>query len=382
VKIQHRRNADGSKVYFARPVIDGKREWVKGGTMREVREQVEALEAQKQQRRLGLPPKLGPITFDELADKFLAQYQFSYRSKRGLIERLRYAREGFGDVLVRDITPETVATWNANLRKKPKKGQKGEPGPLSPTSKHNALLALRQAFTYGIDTGYADVNPTKIKAPGPGRRDKQPFESWAEVFTVAEKAGKYGPLIRFACTTGLRTQEWRAVEWRHIDFTKRELRVEQTVRDVDGRDVIVATAKTDGSLRTVALSGVAIEALREARGERIATGLIFEAPEGGLINLANWRRRAWKKALTDAKLTHRSPDQMRHTFATLSLAGGVPIEWVSEQLGHVNIQTTIKHYARWLPTAHSRNLAVLDASITEALGAWHKSATDEDAADA
>jgi len=34
--------------------------------------------------------------------------------------------------------------------------------------------------------------------------------------------------------------------------------------------------------------------------------------------------------------------------------------WVSKQLGHTNIQTTLKHYARFLPAVDERNLKLLD----------------------
>jgi hypothetical protein len=35
------------------------------------------------------------------------------------------------------------------------------------------------------------------------------------------------------------------------------------------------------------------------------------------------------------------------------------------QLGHTNIQTTLRHYARWLPRANERNLDILDAFAAE-----------------
>jgi len=38
---------------------------------------------------------------------------------------------------------------------------------------------------------------------------------------------------------------------------------------------------------------------------------------------------------------------MRHTCATLALAAGDDVYWVSKQLDRTNIQTTLKHYARF-----------------------------------
>jgi integrase len=48
-------------------------------------------------------------------------------------------------------------------------------------------------------------------------------------------------------------------------------------------------------------------------------------------------------------------------FPTLALAGGADVYWVSRQLGHTDIGTTLKHYARSLPDVQERNLGLLNA---------------------
>jgi hypothetical protein len=77
--------------------------------------------------------------------------------------------------------------------------------------------------------------------------------------------------------------------------------------------------------------------------------LIFPAPAGGHIKLDNWRRRVWKEAIEASGVEYRPLYQMRHTFATLALAAGADLYWVSRQLGHESIRTTLKHYARFVP---------------------------------
>lgn len=56
-----------------------------------------------------------------------------------------------------------------------------------------------------------------------------------------------------------------------------------------------------------------------------------------------------------------TPHTLRHTFASVALAGGVPITDVSKWLGHRNIQTTFGIYGHLVPASWDRARAVLDA---------------------
>jgi integrase len=110
----------------------------------------------------------------------------------------------------------------------------------------------------------------------------------------------------------------------------------------------------------VSLQEPALAALRSLARPLNSSRLIFPAPAGGYIDLDNWRRRVWKKAISTSGLDYRPLYQMRHTFATLALAAGADLYWVSRQLGHENIRTTLKHYARFVPAVDERNVRLLD----------------------
>jgi hypothetical protein len=65
-------------------------------------------------------------------------------------------------------------------------------------------------------------------------------------------------------------------------------------------------------------------------------------------------RKFHKKGLKDAKLPSFRLYDLRHTYASLLLAAGAPITYVSAQLGHSNPGTTLKYYARWIPSRGKR----------------------------
>jgi integrase len=194
-------------------------------------------------------------------------------------------------------------------------------------------------------------------APKVPQSNVRPFESWLEVEKVAGHAGRYGPIIKWACATGMRPEEWAGLRWSDLDLRTRTCRVSQVI--VEG--VIKRTGKTDGALRTVGLPDVALDILTAMPRPLDGRELVFKAPMGGPVSLRNLRSRVWYKALANAGVERRPPYQCRHTFATLALAAGADVYWVSRQLGHTNIATTLKHYARFLPDVQERNLGLLNS---------------------
>ena len=65
-----------------------------------------------------------------------------------------------------------------------------------------------------------------------------------------------------------------------------------------------------------------------------------------VIDADNWRKREWRRITKRAGIAAR-PKDLRDTFASVLLSGGVPVAYVSKQLGHASIATTLKHYAKW-----------------------------------
>ena len=230
---------------------------------------------------------------------------------------------------------------------------------------------MRQVCAYGVELSYLDKNPARIRGPKPARRIILPFESWDEVDAVAAKAGVSrppDPLRRGDRATPA------GVAGPHLG--RRGLRRGPPARPPDRPERPDSpTGKTDGSLRTVELQGEALDALRPRR----IGGLIFTAPVGGIINLSNFRKRVWKPALEKAKVEYRALDMTRHSFATFALAAGAPVEWVSAQLGHTNVQTTMRHYARFLPVTSKRNVGLLDAFAADSRGQKTDSGAEADA---
>jgi integrase len=163
--------------------------------------------------------------------------------------------------------------------------------------------------------GYISSNPALAAG-----RNRQPSPRGVRVYSrreldalAAELSAAYRALPVFAAATGLRPEEWQALERRDIDRRSRVLNVLRTISDGE----VVELGKTSGARRQLPLSGRAVAAL-DWIPPRLDTPLVFPAPQDGLLNLDNFRRREWVPAV-GVKRPARIYD-LRSTFASDALA--------------------------------------------------------------
>lgn len=156
------------------------------------------------------------------------------------------------------------------------------------------MQALRQALAAAVRWGYMSKNPAALAG-----RNRQPAPRTVRVFTpaeleaiAAELSPAYAAVPAFAAATGLRPEEWQALERRDVDRRVGLLNVLRTVSDGE----VVELGKTAGARRQVPLTRPALDAL-DAIPPRLDSPLVFPAPRGGLLNADNWRRRQWAPAI-------------------------------------------------------------------------------------
>jgi integrase len=274
------------------------------------------------------------ISFEAFCDLFLARHGSTVMaSRRRLLEgQLRPLRAAFGTWTLRELegAAADVAAWRATLTE---------------GSRYELTVTLRQVFGAAVRWRYMTRNPAVDAGPNPkpGKPELHPFAP-DEVDAIAFELGPvYGPLAVFAAETGLRTNEWTALERRDVDRAGGAVTVQRRYSN----GVLTPYPKTARSRRRVPLTDRAQDAL-EVLPPRVDTPLLFPAPRGGHLGLNNWRTSDWYPALDAAGLDRRGPYHLRHTFATEALAAGVSIFELARLMGTSvkRIDDTYGHLAR------------------------------------
>lgn len=163
--------------------------------------------------------------------------------------------------------------------------------------------------------------------------------------------------LLFMLYTGLRIGEASALQWQDVDLKNAVVHVRHTVHVINGKDVLTS-AKTATSVRDVPLQPKALEILRGER-ERARTAdkvialhderFVFYSGTDRALNYNRVKRhllRVCKKIRMAG--THDFPSlqshDLRHTFATRCVEGGMPPQTLQRILGHSNIRQTMDVY--------------------------------------
>jgi integrase len=299
---------------------------------------------------LGAGPMV-EITLAELVKLYLERHAATVRPRTimELRKRLRYAVTAFGDVPLRDLERMSgeIAGWRARLPER---------------SRYGITQALRQALGAAVRWGYITHNPAVLagRNPQPAPRAVRAYTTEEIDAVAAELAPAYRSLPAFAAATGLRPEEWGALERRDIDRRAGLLTVRQTISSGQ----VVELTKTTRSRRQVPLSARALAAL-DSIPPRLDTPYLFAAHRGGAFDLANFRRREWGPAIEAGGITKPARIyDLRSTFASNALAAGISVFELARIMG-TSIAMIERHYGTLIEGANADIARRLDAFEAE-----------------
>ena len=221
---------------------------------------------------------------------------------------------------------------------------------LAPNSVWGYMIALKHIFTLARNEGLMVINPfasyiNSYTGVDRGYLSEDDLLRLMEVPTFTKMEERVRDIFIFAAFTGLA----------YIDVKR--LREDNIQKFFDGHWWIIMRRHKTNIESNIRLLDVPMRIVEKYRGT-VPGGLLFPVPSNNCCN-ENLQHLAARCGLQ----IHLTFHVGRHTFATLALNRGMPVESLSRILGHTNIRTT-QIYAKITNKKISEDMAALSAGLS------------------
>lgn len=281
-------------------------------------------------RRAGFTKTKLPPKFEEHVGKFLVWSKQQHRPKTSALHRtncdtlLRFFRGCWLDEITQGMVEDFKLARIGEARRNAKDGST-----VCPATVNRCLTTLKLLFHHAEKCGYAVLNPTRNVAylsEGSGSTRVVSFAE--EIRYLGQASQPLKDIAQVILDTGLRPDETFRVRVENLDF--------------NARTIFNPFGKTKAAQRKVSMTEGVYELLR--RRVSMTTGpFVFPSkysPDKPIGSV----RKAHDRAVERAGIkNHFRLYDLRHTFATRAVAGGVDLPTLSAMLGHTKITMTVRY---------------------------------------
>lgn len=292
--------------------------------------------------------KPSQLTFAEAAADYLAERASCKPSTRATYNEVLngYLLPEFGHIRLREISEEHIAKFQSRIKA----------AGLSEARVNSILGPLRYVLKIAHRRKQISENPAtsvdRLKETPP---EIDPLSREELSIVLGHVDQHYKPLFTCLAWTGARPNEMLALRWTDVDFRRNELRVNKgRVKGLEGRPKTTSAQRVIPLLPPVQQALEALKQREKAKGLTSIDGHIFTDKRG--LPIDKHLDRIWARALKKAGMRHRPSYQLRHTFASICLAQGADPGWIARVLGHCTLQTTFRHYLRYIDNASQESL--------------------------
>lgn len=236
---------------------------------------------------------------------------------------------------------------------------------LAPYTVRHYHRLLSDILGDAVKWQYIPYNPCgRIEPPKAERADIEYLDDNQAkhlMILLQKEPGIYRRAISLLLLTGLRRGELLGLEWQDIDFSTKTMYISRTSQYLPSHGIFTEAPKTKSSKRLVVISDQVLDILREQllwqhRQARLLSSTwvdnrrVITSEDGSPMHpdrLTRWFGKFIRR--TDLPPIHIH--SLRHTYASLCIANGIPITAVAAQLGHANVATTATIYAHAIKSA-------------------------------
>ena len=273
-----------------------------------------------------------------------------------------------GHIPLNKLTQNDLQQFYGRLKKNGRKAHTDKYGNgLSDRMVRMCHATCRSALEKAKLDGLIRTNPAiGCKLPPKKAREMQVLDrDELQRFLIQAKVEGYYELFLLELATGLRRGEIIALQWDDLDFQTGVLSINKQVNVVEG-ELQFSTPKTKSSIRKIVLPPALLEVLREYK-KTVVSRWMFPSPLKYDMPIApGVAERQLSRILELAGCKHVRFHDLRHTFATLALQGGMDIKTLSAMLGHVSAATTLDIYTHITDDMQRQAAANIDRGIGKA----------------
>jgi integrase len=295
------------------------------------------------------PIEKGKIALRDFIIKYLTEHEKTHNRlstfiKAESISRLHIVPE-LGHRKLQDLkTEDLIRFQNMLVRYK------------TPSVTHNTMRIMRRILNKAVEWGYIPYSPLKSSIPPPPKKEHPTLsiEQIHKLLNILHGRNKY--VVALLSLGGLRRSEAFGLKWSDIDFRNKTLSVRR--QHTQGR---IEPVKTDESRATIPMCDDLVEFLRVWRLSCGSFVWIFPGKSNKPLSGEWWGSTQWPKI----KKLYQFPSgfrihDFRHSFATVLLELGIPIEKVQLLLRHKALKTTAELYRHVVPSSLKKEVSLLN----------------------
>ncbi|MEG1083884.1 MAG: tyrosine-type recombinase/integrase [Hydrogenoanaerobacterium sp.] len=277
------------------------------------------------------------------------------RDKREVERFLPY----LGHHKLKDLRADMFREFYAQLRKVKNQNNGNLLAEASIEGTHSVICSV---LTSAMEQGYITYNPAWRTYKPVGKRKEKIIadeESIQKLIaTLEDESIKYEVFFKLIIATGMRRGECCGLRWSDIDFRENAIHVQRNAVKVADEQVFTKEPKTTAGDRYVYFSNEMATLLREYQAqcrehlafyenrELTTDSYLFEQQNSNLPMTPSTFTARFKKILKKSGLSEKlNVHSLRHTNASLMIAGGVDVATAAGLLGHAQPSTTLDIYS-------------------------------------
>lgn len=242
-------------------------------------------------------------------------------------KRFKQLCKTFGEMYLSDIKALHIMKWQNDC------------GLASKTIRNQ-----RSIFNIILEMAHYDdlisKNPLKfVKTPKKAYKEVHAYSEGEIELLIEKSTGQFKNILMFNFFTGLRVSELIALRWNKIDFINNTIRIDTRIRN--GVEALPKFNK----IRTIDMLPQAKKALKD---QRQLTGMkddfVFLTQYGKPYNREDGLNKQLRRLCLANNLIIGTTHTIRKSCNTLLKQYGLPLDWILDQIGHVEDGVNREHY--------------------------------------